>query len=394
MTNNINRVYHRDGGYPPLLERRPTYAEVDLTALEMNYSAIRRRLPETGIIAIVKADAYGHGLIPIAKAFERFGADCIGVGFLEEGIALREAGISAPVLSLGGVAGFQIDYFLEYDLELTASSLSILQEIHRRARRMNRIAKVHLKIDTGLNRIGVNYKRALPFLETSASLPGIEVKGIYSHLASAGSDPEFTNLQFQRLREFQKPAQRIFGREIPFHLLNSAGIITFPEGALQLVRPGLVLYGMVNDIEYRKIIKLFPVLSLKSEAVFIKRVPAGEGVSYGSTYTVPKETTIVTVPIGYGDGYPQRLSNKGFALIGGKKFPIAGKVCMDQIMLDVGDNYVRIGEEVVLIGKQGDAQITVEDICAQIEAIPYEVTIGITSRVPRLYLGEKGGIDF
>ena len=390
----MREVYGNQGGggkkpsYIPLLERRPTFTEVDLSVLRENLGAVRKLVPGSKIICIIKADAYGHGLIPIGKALEDAGADYLGTGFLEEGVILREAGVELPILVLGGVAGFQIDYFMEYDLELTASSNFIIHEIDRRARRMNQAAKVHLKIDTGMNRIGVNYRRALDFIQVAAGLPFIQVKGIYSHLASADTDPEFTQLQYQRLIELQKPAGEMFSRKIPFHLLNSAGIMNFPQGALDLVRPGLMLYGM-NPVEtYLPKAPVKPVLSLKSEVVFIKKVPAGEGISYNLTHTAEKDTTIVTVPIGYGDGFPFLLSNQGRALIKGRSFPIVGRVCMDQLMVDIGEERVRIGEEVVLIGSQGEERITAEEIAAKIGVIPYEVTIGITNRVPRLYLNE------
>lgn len=386
---------HRDStshsdthNYPPLLERRPTFAEVDLRALAQNLKAVHKLVPNTGVIAIVKADAYGHGLIAIGKELERVGVDYLGAGFLEEGVALREAGVKLPILILGGVAGFQIDYFLEYDLELTASSHFIINEIDRRARRRGGRAKVHLKIDTGMNRIGVNYRRALEFLEEAAALPFIQVKGIYSHLAKANTDADFTRIQYQRLAALREPAQRIFNGKIPFHLLNSAGMLNFLDDPLDFVRPGLFIYGMNPDISYLDKTPVKPVMSLKSEVVFLKRVPPGEGISYDLTYTTDRLTTIATVPIGYGDGYPQRLSNCGKVLIGGKRYPIVGKVCMDQIMVNVGDDWVRIGEEVVLIGRQGNERITVEEICQLTGALPYEITIGIAGRVPRLYLGD------
>jgi len=373
--------------YPPLLERRPTYAEVDLEAFKHNFQHIRAKFPGVKIAAIVKADAYGHGLLPIARYLEKLRAYYLGVGFLEEGIALREDKIALPILVLGGVAGFQIDHFLEYDLDLTASSHLILSEIDRRARRMNRIAKVHLKIDTGMNRIGVNYRRGLEFLEAAAKLPGLEVKSVYSHLASAETDREFTEEQCRRLQEFRAPAEKIFRDKIPFHILNTAGILNHPGWAMDLIRPGLMLYGLNPDLSYLPQSKLQPVLSVKSEIVFIKRVQPGEGISYGLTHTTSRETTIVTIPIGYGDGYPVRLSNKGQVLIKGKRFPIVGKVCMDQIMVDTGEERVRIGEEVVLIGKQETGSITIEEICPLTDTIPYEITCGLTSRVPRLFLG-------
>ena len=368
-----------------MLERRPTYAEIYLNRVSENLSLIKKLVPASKIIAIVKADAYGHGLTAISRELEKSGCDYLGVGFLEEGVKLRDDGIKCPILVLGGVAGYQINHFLQNDLELTASSHYITEEIDRRARRLNRLAPIHLKIDTGMNRIGVNYKRAENFLKFASSLTNVEIKGIYSHLSSGESDFEFTKLQFNRLKQIQSVSESILGKVIPFHLLNSAGILNFPEGQLDFVRPGMLIYGIVPDESYRAKIDVKPVLSLKSEVVFVKRVSAGEGISYGLTYTTERETTIVTIPIGYGDGFPHRLSNKGKVIIAGKKYPIAGRVCMDQIMVDVGNDKIRIGEETVLIGSQGNEDITVEEICGLTGAIPYEIPIGITERVPRIY---------
>lgn len=370
------------------LERRPTYAEIDLKLLADNFQHLKSLFPAVKIMAVAKADAYGHGLTAISRELESLSVDYLGVGFLEEGIALREVGVKCPILVLGGVAGYQINYFLEYELELTASSHYITAEIDRRARRMNRRARIHLKIDTGMNRIGVNYRRAREFLEFAGGLSYVEVMSVYSHLSSAEDNPEFTNLQFKRLKEIQKISPKILGKKVPFHLLNTAGIMNFPVGSLDFIRPGLMIYGLVPDASFRKETKVEPVMSLKSEVVFLKRVPAGEGISYGLTHTTNRETTIATIPIGYGDGYPHRLSNCGEVLIGGKRYPIVGRVCMDQIMVDVGDDRIRIGQEVVLVGCQGGERITVEEICELTGAIPYEVTIGITERVPRIYLRE------
>ena len=388
-THTQSETHH----YPPLLERRPTYAEVDLNAFKFNFQAVKKAVPRTKVVAVVKADAYGHGLLPISHFLEKLKTDYLGVGFLEEGVTLREAGIKMPMIVLGGVAGFQIDLFLEYNLDLTASSHLILSEIDRRARRMNRKARVHLKIDTGINRIGVNYRRAKEFLTAASELAGIEVVSIYSHLATAESDQAFTVEQSRRLSEMFEPAEKLFRRKMPFHILNSAGIINNPREAMDWVRPGLMLYGMTPDISYLNKNMVKPVMSLKSEVVFMKRVPKGEGISYDLTHITSKETNIATIPIGYGDGYPVRLSNKGEVLIGGKRYPVVGKVCMDQIMIDVGDDRIRVGEEVVLIGEQGNDRITVEKICHQTGATPYEITVGIKSRVPRLYVETKSKKD-
>ncbi|MBL7191040.1 alanine racemase [bacterium] len=369
-----------------LRERRPTYSEINLTAFRHNFQLVRRLAGGAKVMGIVKADAYGHGLLEISRELEALNVDYIGVGFLEEGIALREAGINTPILVLGGVAGYQINSFLEYNLELTASSKFIASEIDRRARRMDKKAIVHLKIDTGMNRIGVNYQRAADFMRFAGGLANLIVKGIYTHLAAADSDPEFTKLQLNRFKDVIKSASAIFSPTPIFHVLNSAGLINFPEYCFDMVRTGIMLYGMVPSNSLLGRLDLKPVMSLKSEVVFLKRAAADEGISYDLTYRTKTDTQIVTIPIGYGDGYPVRLSDCGQALIGGKRYPVVGRVCMDQIMVDAGDAMVRIGEEVTLIGKQGDDCITVEEICSLTGAIPYEIPIGTTSRVPRLYI--------
>ncbi|HEX7345058.1 MAG TPA: alanine racemase, partial [bacterium] len=313
-----------------------------------------------------------------------------GVGFLEEGIELRRAGITAPILVLGGAVGYQAALFLEYDLELTVSSVAlarrVAQEVRRPRRRIKR-ARVHLKIDTGMGRIGVNWSNALPFIEEALSLKELEVVGIYSHFAAADEeDSTFTRTQLARFTHFLHQLRQLKKRLPVCHIANSGALMQYPDSLFDMVRLGISLYGCRPADTMSLSIPLEPVLSLVSEVVFVKRVPEGTPVSYGCTWKAPKETTIATVPIGYGDGYPRALSNKAQVLIRGQRLPVVGLVCMDQLMVDCGDLRVEFGDPVVLIGRQGEDRISAEEVARWLDTIPYEVTTQINARVPRVFL--------
>lgn len=337
---------------------RLTRAEIDLQALRFNYDGIRQHVGRNiKLMGIVKANAYGHGIIEIAHALVSFGIDYLGAGFLEEGILLRKNGIKIPILVLGGVLGEQIRKFLEHDLEITVSSIELANRIEQEAQAVNsKKARVHLKIDTGMERIGVRAENAIQFIEKVASLKHLEIVGIYSHFAS--SDEKDKTFTYQQLELFDTLLKKIsaLGLDIPYkHIANSGAILDFPESYYSMVRPGIILYGLYPSTETSQKIKLKPVLSLKSKVVYLKEVPAGVGISYGRSYITSKKTKIATVSIGYGDGYSRRLTNKAEVIIKGKLYPVVGTVCMDQIMIDVGiDTDVHIGNDVILIGKDGD----------------------------------------
>ena len=369
----------------PFLER-PTRIEVDLDAFANNHAAIRSRVG-VPVMGIVKANGYGHGLVQMAQALERQGVEQIGVAFVEEGIALRTAGIRTPILVLGGIFGPQVSHYLDHHLEITVSSLDKLRQVEAAAEARGQRAVVHLKIDTGMERIGVHSYSSAAFIEAAAASRWCEIKGVYSHLACA-DDPAspMTNQQLERFLEACAHFERI-GAPMPIrHLANSGGVLHFPETWLDMVRPGIILYGVLPDPASRPTIDLRPVLSLKSQVVYFKVIRDGATVSYGATWRAEHQTRIVTVPIGYGDGWPRALSSTGHVLIRGQQYPMVGRVCMDQFLVDIGSASAWNEDEVVLIGRQGDALITAEDVATRIGTIPYELLVGLNERIPRHYV--------
>jgi alanine racemase len=370
---NLNSIY------------RPTRAEVNLSNLTFNFKQIKKLLkPETKIMVCVKSDAYGHGLVPVAKKLQGLNADFLGVATLEEAITLRKAGVSLPVLILGLVQKKDIKPLFKYNLRPTVCSEDFAYALNKEAARQNISFRIHIKVDTGMGRLGLLYKEALGFIKKIYKLKFINIEGVFTHLACADINRAFTLHQIKIFRELVSKLNNE-GIHIPFlHTANSMGIIGYKESHFNMVRPGLVIYGLYPKESLD--IKLKPVLSLKTEVIYLKRVPKKSGISYGHTYITKKDTNIAILPIGYGDGYPRSLSNKAPVLIRGKRFKISGRVCMDQVMVDVGDLPVKLGDEVLLIGSQGTAKITTEELARLCNTIPYEIVCGLGSRVPRIYL--------
>lgn len=367
--------------------QRPSRIVVDLACISANLRAIRAHAGVPAM-AIVKANAYGHGLVPVARHLQANGAECFGVAFVEEGIALRQAGITAPILVLGGIFGHQVAQFLAHGLEITVSSLDKLRQVEAAAEATGRTARVHLKIDTGMERIGVHSYSAGPFIEAAVASRRCDVVGVYSHLACA-DDPSssMTMQQVERFEEACAHFERI-GAPMPLrHLANSGGILHFPQTHLDMVRPGIVMYGVLPDPASRKSIAVEPALSLVSHAVYFKVVKAGHPVSYGATWAPETDTRVITVPVGYGDGYPRALSSRGRVLVRGKPHSVIGRVCMDQFMVDIGRDSAWNEDEVVLVGRQGDAAISVESLAEAAGTIPYEILVGLNERIPREYIG-------
>ena len=369
---------------------RRTRAEIDLQALKNNFDGITRRVgPNVEIMGIVKANAYGHGIIETARALVGFGCNYLGVGFLEEGIELRSNNIVTPILVLGGVLGSQISEFLQHDLDITVSSLSIAEQVNAAARRNGgKKARVHLKVDTGMERIGVRAEHAVPFAEQVCRYDRLDVIGMYSHFATSDErDKSFAHLQLQRFNDVLTKIKKL-GIEIPhIHMANSGAILDLPDSYFTMVRPGIMLYGCYPTRETSESVPIRPVLSLKSEVVYLKEVPPETSISYGRKYFTSAATRIATVPAGYGDGYSRRLTNQTDVLIGGARFPVVGTICMDQMMVDVGmESHVRVGDEVVLVGRQGDQEITMWELAGKLGTIPYELLTGILPRVPRVFI--------
>lgn len=377
-------------GMPPAVSERPTRITVDLDHLSHNLRTIRAHVG-VPVMGIVKANAYGHGLVPVALHLQAQGVEQLGVAFVEEGIALRRAGVTAPVLVLGGIFGPQVAQFIAHDLEITVSSLDKLRQVEAAAEAMGRRAVIHLKIDTGMERIGVHSYSSRPFIEAAVGSKWCELKGIYSHLAC--SDDPASPMTLQQVERFHDACSHIerAGAPMPLrHLANSGGVLHFPQTWLDMVRPGIVLYGVLPDPASQRTIDVKPAMTLGSQVVYFKVVKAGNTVSYGATWRCDHDTRVVTVPIGYGDGFPRSLSSRGEVLIRGQRYPIVGRVCMDQFMVDIGQDSAWNEDEVVLIGRQGDEAIRAEDVAALAGTIPYEILVGLNDRIPREYRGGPG----
>ncbi|MCC6932504.1 MAG: alanine racemase [Deltaproteobacteria bacterium] len=368
---------------PTLL--RPTVIDVDLEALKHNYQILSSLFSPAQLIPVVKANAYGHGIVTCSKYLEMWGACAFAVGLVEEGIELREAGIRAPILVLGGLSGGQIKLYLDYALDITASSLFKLDAINEEAEKSGKIARVHLKVDTGMERIGVHHYSFRETIKNLKKYKRCQVVGIYSHFAAPGLYPEFTTEQLKRFLDCVSILEDCYQRKIMRHIAASAGGILYPESRLDAVRAGIALYGIYPNGVATKAVDLRPVMKLSSKVVYFKVVKKGAAVSYDLTWTAPEDTRIVTVPIGYGDGYFRGLTNKGSALIRGRRYPIVGRICMDQLMINIGQDEAYNGDEVVLIGQQSGEKITVSEIANLLETNTYEVLVCTHKRVPRRY---------
>ena len=368
---------------------RPTHVEVNLSRLERNFRAIRSHVGAAKVMPVLKANAYGHGLVEVARLMVEQGADSLGVAFLEEGLLLRQAGITAPVLVLGSPSAEQIPRYLEHGLAITASSVEKLRLIDEAAAAARCKANVHLTIDTGMERVGVHHYNADKFLEASLRCEHVQVDGIYSHFANAdAADLSHAQLQLERFLEALTFYER---RSLPMpvrHIANSAGVLQLPESHLDLVRPGIMLYGVYPSEECQRTIAVEPALQWQSQVCYFKVVQPGSPVSYGSTWQSDHAVRMVTVPVGYGDGYFRALSNRAQVLIRGHRYPIVGRVCMDQFMVNIEWDTAYNGDTVTLLGHDGTEVITVEDLAHWANTIPYEVLTNINTRVPRVYVRE------
>lgn len=357
------------------------WAEIDLAALRHNIAAVRRALePETRILAVAKADAYGHGALPIAWTALEYGCAMIGVGDSSEAVQLREGGISGPILILGAVVEEEIHKVVQYDISVTVHSADLLPLLNQEAYRRNRRLRVHLKVDTGMARLGASPARTLDVARAVLSCPNLILEGVSTHLASA-SNPEAVR---EQLDQFRSTIDELNSEGIHppiIHAANSAGLFTCPEAHFDMVRPGIALYGIDPGIFGRLGITLKPVLSLKTQIAYLKGVAADVAIGYEGRHRTSRPTRIATCPVGYNDGYPYQLSGRGEAVVRGRRVPVVGSVTMDYIMLDLGEvPDAEVGDEVTLIG----AGIKVEDIARKIGTIPYELTCRLGRRVGRV----------
>ncbi|MFA5117539.1 MAG: alanine racemase [Candidatus Omnitrophota bacterium] len=375
----MNIVQRVDIGY------RPTWAEIDLGHLAYNYRQVKKLVgSDVKIMACVKADAYGHGIIPVASKLVASGVNYLSVASIDEAITLRQAKIFAPILVLGMVLKKDIEPLFRYNISQTVCSEELAVALNAMAKRKGKLLNIHVKVDTGMGRIGVLHHEAFHFIKRLEKLKNINIEGVATHLSCADVNRNFTIYQldiFERLVDDLCKS----GTRIPlFHAANSVGVALYENSHFNMVRPGLMLYGLYPRDNIR--IPLKPVMSLKTRVVYVKRVPKGWGISYGHAYVTEKETYIATLPIGYGDGYPRNLSNAAPVIINNKLMKINGMVCMDQVMIDVGSYPVRVGDEVILIGSHGKNKISTEQLAKLSGTIPYEIACGLGSRVPRVYV--------
>ena len=365
---------------------RPTVAAIDLHALAYNLKGIRKKVGrDVKVMAVVKANAYGHGIVEVARFLQQCAVEYFGVANAEEGVILREAGITAPIHVFTIPAATQIPLFTSFGLEPTVGSEAEARLLNAQGRRSGKILNVHIKVDTGMNRIGVKPRNLSKLVKELSGLRQLEIKGVYTHFAT--SDWHDKSFSKQQLSVFHQSvdALRTAG-VVPevIHCAGSAGILDLPESYFSMVRPGIMMYGCYPSGETTESVRVKPVLSLKSRVSVVKWIEPGEAVSYGRRFIATRRTKIATLPLGYADGYIRLLTGRSNVLIGGTVFPIVGTICMDQLMVDVGKSDVRVGDEAVLIGRQGRKAITAWDLASKIGTIPYEICTNISSRVPRI----------
>jgi alanine racemase len=368
---------------------RPTRLEIDLKILAENFRQIKNQVAPAMMMPILKANAYGHGLVRVAQLMQELKSDYIGVAVLEEGILLREQGIKIPILVLGGIWGNQIPHFLKHDLTITASSIEKLNQIDEIAGQMKSKAKVHLKIDTGMERIGVHYYSAEKLLEATLKCRNLEIEGIFSHFANSDNlELTYTHLQLERFLEVLQFYEK-HSLQVPIsHISKSGSILQMPEANLDMVRPGLLLYGVYPSQEIPHTVKVKPASIWKSLVVYFKVIKADHPVGYGLTWQSDHDVRSITIPVGYGDGYFRSMSHKAEVLLRGKRYPVIGRISMDQIVVNIEKDSAYNGDEVILFGSDGSNKITVEELAEWAGTIPYEILTNINTRVPRVYIGE------
>jgi len=374
---------------------RPCWVEISAEALRSNWRTLKSKLTkDVQMLAVVKANAYGLGLLNASRIAVDEGAAYLGVSSVEEGIALRDAGFSIPILILGSLYPFEsFSLLFQYHLTPTIASLDAAEVLHRMATEKNQRLPVHLKIDSGFGRIGVSIPTAADFIEQVAKKSGLLVEGIYTHFASSDIDEDYTRAQAQAFLAVVKAVGDLpVGRQVRpqwIHMANSSALLRFPETHGTMVRPGLAFYGVPPYPLAQNVVALSPALTWKSRVIFLKMVPEGSCISYARTWIAKRPTRVATLAVGYADGLPRLLSNKGQVLIGGKRLPILGRVTMDMTMVDVtdlqaGGQACRIGDEVVLIGRQGAEEITASEMADWAQTNAYEILCGIGARVPRV----------
>lgn len=365
---------------------RATVAEINVKKLKHNYRRLREIAPNSKMMAIVKANAYGHGMIEISKILQDLGVDFLGVAFADEGAWLREAGITVPIIVLFPGAVEEVATYTSYDLQAVASSERFLTALNKEAEKYEKKMKCHLFIDTGMHREGIKTGLVSDFMKYLANLNNIEIIAACTHFATAPDNKQFA---LRQLDVFLNTVEKLRSEGYSFqylHASNSAGIGNFKNAHLNIIRPGLSLYGYPPAEDLKDVFRVMPIMSIKTKVIVTHRISKGESVGYSRLFVADKPTTIATLPIGYGDGFFRTQTGKANCLINGKKYPIVGSICMDACMVDVGDDDINPGDPAVLIGDQGNETILATDIAEVIHTIPYEVTSAVAARVPRIYV--------
>jgi alanine racemase len=366
--------------------------EIDLAALRYNFSKVKELVKQpTAVLGVVKSDAYGHGMVPVARELENLRVEYLGVSTCREAVTLRQGGIKSPILLLLGVEEDELAQVIQYRLTPAIFRSDVAKAVSAAALAADTKIPVHLKIDTGMARLGVPYVEADKFLELIKSLEGINLEGLLSHFASADErDKSFSNKQLERFQRILGRAQNIGLKPRYAHIANSAGVIDLPASYLQLVRPGLMLYGAPPSPELHRPIPLRPVMSLKTRVLQLKEVPAGSPIGYGCTYTTTRSSLIATLPVGYDDGYDRLLSNRGEVLVRNRRAPVVGRISMCLTTVDVTDiPGVQPDDEVVLLGRQGEEVITADDIAAKISTINYEIFCNLGGYRRKVFLNSS-----
>jgi len=370
------------------MSTRSLWAEVDLSAIKHNIEEARNVVGErVRIMAVVKANAYGHGATRVAKAASEAGASCFGVALPEEGAYLRKSGITEPILILAETTLSAIPMVFDHNLTATVFTLRAARALSEEAVRRKGIVKVHIKVDTGMNRIGLPPDKTATFIRELKEMPGLEPEGIFTHFSEADNlESDYTNYQLNRFKDLIEELDKDGICPPVRHAANSAAMYLHRDSHFDMVRVGVSLYGLHPAVATKGKVNLKPALSLKAKLSFVKNIACGEGISYGRTYKTVCDTLIGTVPAGYGDGYSRLLSNRAQVIIGGQRYPAVGNICMDQFMVDLGpDSTVKVDDEVVLIGCQGNEEISADEIAEILGTINYEVVCMISERVPRVY---------
>ncbi|HOO55228.1 MAG TPA: alanine racemase [bacterium] len=374
---------------------RPIWAEIDCDRVERNLRVVRDMVGNgVKIMGVVKADAYGHGAVPVSKSLLHAGADSLAVASLEEAVELRQAGIGADILILGYTQPGWASAVVEGGFSQTVYHLNLARALSHEAGKQRRRVPVHIKIDTGMRRIGLEPEKAIHFIKETASLDGLKLKGIYTHFSMADDDgDEYSDYQLRRFNELVS-LLKSEGIDVPFlHTANSAAVLRYPETHFDMVRPGILLYGLSPSKFLKERTADFkPVMTVKTTIVEMKTIEPGSRVSYSGTFRAERKSRIATLPAGYADGFSRKLSNCGSVLVGGRKAPIVGNVCMDFMMVDVTDlPGAKVGDEVILIGRQGDMEIHMDDIADHLGTINYEVASLIGKRVTRVFINYLAG---